>query len=101
MLPVMNEASSDAMNTIALASSSDIETAKPCDGLIDQSANVIFLAVVGVDELGLGTERAQLLNERLAGLFTPPDSNHPRAPLGKGDRSRAAYDGRASRDQHD
>jgi hypothetical protein len=66
-----------------------------------QSANVIFLADVGVDELGLGTERAQLLNERVAGLITPPGSDHPRALLGKGDRSRAAYDGRASRDQHD
>jgi hypothetical protein len=101
MLPVMNEASSDAMNTIALASSSDIETAKPCDSLIDQSANVILPEDVGVDELGLRTERAQLLNERLAGLITPTGSDHPRVLLGKGDRSRAAYDGRASRDQHD
>ena len=35
----------------------DIETAKPCDGLVDQGADVILLADVGVDELGLGTER--------------------------------------------
>ena len=49
----------------------DIETAKPCDGLVDESADVIFLADVGVDELGLRTERAQLLDERLAGVITP------------------------------
>src|ERR1700730_3298410 len=36
----------------------DIETAKPCDGLVDQSADVILLADVSVDELGLRTERA-------------------------------------------
>jgi hypothetical protein len=50
----------------------DIEPAKPCDGLVDQSADVTLLADVGVDELGLRTERAQLLNERLAGLITLP-----------------------------
>src|SRR3981081_998108 len=49
----------------------DIETAKPCDGLVDQSADVIFLADVSVDELGFRTERAQLLDERLAGLIAP------------------------------
>ena len=32
---------------------SDIETAKPRNGLVDQGANVIFLADVGVDELRL------------------------------------------------
>jgi hypothetical protein len=36
----------------------DIETAKPCDGRVDQCADVILFADVGVDELGLGTERA-------------------------------------------
>src|ERR1700688_1938738 len=49
----------------------DIETAKPCDGLVDKGADIILLADVGVDELGLRTERAQLLDERLAGLVTP------------------------------
>jgi DNA-binding transcriptional LysR family regulator len=39
----------------------DIETPKPCDCLVDhdQSADIIFLADVGVDELGLRPERAQ------------------------------------------
>jgi hypothetical protein len=50
---------------------SDIETAKPRDRLVDQGADVIVLADVGVDELGLRTERAQFFNERLAGLITP------------------------------
>ena len=54
----------------------DIETSKPCDGLVDQSADVILLADVGVDKLGLRTERAQLFNERLAGLIMPTRNNH-------------------------
>src|SRR6202049_3874434 len=63
----------------------DIETAKPCDGLVDQSADVILLADVGLDELGLRTERTQLLNERLAGLITPTGNDPLRALLGEGD----------------
>src|ERR1700704_4587166 len=63
----------------------DIETAKPCDGLVDQGADVILLADVGVDELGLRTERAQFFNERLAGLITPAGNDHLRALLGEGE----------------
>ena len=62
----MNEASSDAMKTIALANSS-------------------VLADVGADEVGLGTERAQLLDERLAGVIAPTGDAHFRALLGEGD----------------
>ena len=58
----------------------DIETAKPRDGLVDQSADVILLADVGVDELGLGTERAQLLDELLAGLIAPAGNDHLARP---------------------
>ena len=63
----------------------DIETAKPRDGLVDHVADVILLADVGVDELGLGTERAQLLDERLAGLVAPTGNHDLRALLGEGD----------------
>src|SRR3981189_1707558 len=72
----------------------DIETAKPCDGLVDQSADLILLADVGVDALGLRTERAQLLNERLAGLITPTGYDKVRALLGKGDRGGGGHGGR-------
>src|SRR2546430_11679769 len=39
-------------------------------------SDVTLLADVGVDEFGLRTERAQLLNERLAGLITPTGDDH-------------------------
>ena len=58
---------------------SDIETAKPRDRLVDQGADVIVLADVGVDKLGLRTERAQFFNERLADLITPAGNDHLRA----------------------
>src|SRR5260370_35605145 len=79
----------------------DSETAKPCDGLVDQSADLIVLADVGVDELGLRTERAQFLNERLAGLISPTGNDDLRALLGKGDGGCPAYACEASRDQND
>jgi hypothetical protein len=79
----------------------DIETAKPCDGPVDQSADVILLADVGVDEFGLRTERAQLLNERLAGLITPTGNDHLRALSGKSDGGGAPDAGEATGDQHD
>src|SRR6266403_3603380 len=79
----------------------DIETAKPCDGLVYHGANVILLADVGVDELGLRTESAQLLNERLAGLITPTGNDHVRALLGEGDGGGATDAGQGAGDQHD
>src|SRR6202020_2242631 len=77
----------------------DIETAKPCDGLVDQSADVILLANIGVDELGLRTERAQLLSERLADLVTPAGDNDFCALLGEGDGGGAADAGGSAGDQ--
>src|SRR5882724_5092800 len=79
----------------------DIETAKPCDGLVDQSTHVILLANVGVDELRLRTERAELLHECLAGLITPTGNDYLGALLSKGDGCGAAYACEASRDQND
>src|SRR6202051_569698 len=79
----------------------DIETAKPWDGLVDQSADVILLADVGVDELGLRTERAQLLDERLAGLITPAGNDHLRALLGEGDGGGATDASQSAGDQYD
>src|SRR5438093_3848864 len=40
------------------------------------ASEAILLADVRVDELGLRTERAQLLSERLAGLIMPTGNNH-------------------------
>jgi hypothetical protein len=77
----------------------DIETAKPCDGLVDQSADVILPASVGVDELGLRTEGAQLLSEQLAGLITPTGNHHLRALPGKGDGGGAPNAGESTGDQ--
>ena len=75
----------------------DIETAKPRDGLVDHGADVILLADVGVDELGLRAEESQLLNKGLAGLITPTGNDHVRALLGEGDGGGAPYAGECRR----
>ena len=79
----------------------DVETAKPRDGLIDHVADLILLADVGADELGLCTQRAQLLGERLAGLVSPTRDNHLRALLGEGNRGGAPNAGEATGNQDD
>ena len=79
----------------------DIETAKPCEGFIDHGADVILLANIGVDELGLRTERAQLFNERLAGLITPTGNDHVGTLLGESDGGGATDAGGAAGDQDD
>src|SRR6266852_5837274 len=56
---------------------------------------------VAVDGLGLRTERAHLLDGRLAGLGTPTGNDDLRALLGKGEGGGATYACEASRDQND
>ena len=79
----------------------DIETTKPRDRLVDQSADVILLADVGVDELGLRPEGPQLLGERLARLITPAGDNHFCPLLGEGDGGGAPNAGEFTGDQYD
>jgi hypothetical protein len=79
----------------------DIETAKPRDGLVDHGANLVFLADVGVDELGFRTERAQLLDEGLAGLIAPAGHDDLRALPGEGDGGSTADAGQGAGDQYD
>src|SRR6185312_7922153 len=79
----------------------DIETAKPCDGLVDESADVVVLANVGVDELGLRTERTQLPYERLARLITPTGNDHLRALPRESDGGGAADAGEGSGNKND
>jgi hypothetical protein len=76
----------------------DIEAAESRDGLVDHGADVILLTDVGVDELGLRTERAQLLSERLAGLIS---NHHVRTLLREGDCGGTADAGETAGDQDD
>jgi hypothetical protein len=79
---------------------SDIETAKPCDDPVNQSADVIVLADVGVDELGLRTQSAQLLGERVAGLIAPTGNDDLCTLPGEGDGGCASDASQAASDQH-
>src|SRR5277367_4824118 len=77
----------------------DIETAKPRDGLVDHAADVSLLANVGVDELGLRPQRAQLLDELLANLVAPAGNDHLGTLFGERDGSRAANAGETAGNQ--
>jgi hypothetical protein len=75
--------------------------AEPCDGVVNESTDVILLADVGVDELGLGTERAQFLDKRLAGVIAPTGDDHFRALLGESDSGDPPNAGESAGDQDD
>src|ERR1700682_4916219 len=77
----------------------DIETAKPCDGILDHGAVVVFLANVGMNELGLGTQRTQLLDQLIADFITTTGNDHLRALLGEGDGSGAPDAGESTGNQ--
>ncbi len=77
----------------------DIETAEPRHGLVDHAADVSLLADVGVDELGLRSQRPQLLDELLAGLIAPAGNDHPGTLFGEGDGASAANAGETAGNQ--
>ena len=79
----------------------NIEAPEALDGPVDQGADVIFLADVGIDELGLRTKTAQLLSQRFAGLIAPTGNDNFRAPLGEGDGGGAPDTGKSTCDQDD
>jgi hypothetical protein len=62
-----------------------IEAAEASHRLVDHDADVYFLAHISVDELGLGTEGAQLLDESLTGFLAPTGHDNLRALLGERD----------------
>jgi hypothetical protein len=68
----------------------DIETAKPCDGLVDQVADFIVPANVGLDEDGVGAQAAQLGLESLALRFPATGNDEAGTVRGKGQSGGAA-----------
>src|SRR3989449_1956055 len=79
----------------------DIETAKPCDGLVDQVADFIVAANVGLDEGGFGTQAAQLGFESLALRFPAARNDDAGTVLGKGQSGGSTDACEGSRDQND
>src|SRR5581483_8067166 len=79
----------------------DVETAKPCDDLVDQVAHFIVVANVGLDEGGVGTGAAQLGLESLALRFPAAGNDEAGTDLGKGQSGGATDACERSRDQND
>jgi len=62
---------------------SDIQTAIPFDGFVDQVACVLLAAHIGADELRFRTFLADLTDQLLAFFVTPTGNNNLSAFLGK------------------
>src|SRR5260370_41786282 len=71
----------------------------PATALSTRARTSFLLADIGVDELGLRTEGAQFLDERLARLVTPTGNDHLRALFGERDGGRAPDPGESTGDQ--
>ena len=78
-----------------------VEAAEARDGPLDHRANVLFLADVGLDEFGLRTEGAELLDEFRTRFLAPARHDHDRAFPGEGDGGGAANTRQAAGDQND
>src|SRR5713101_881068 len=68
----------------------DIETAKVCDGLVDQVADFIVVANVCLDEGGVGAQAAQLGFESLALRFPAAGNDEAGTVLGESQSGGAA-----------
>src|SRR4029077_5149634 len=79
----------------------DIEATNPCDGLVDQVADVIVAANVGLDEDGFGAQAAPLSFESLALRFPPAGDDEAGTALGKGQSGGATDACEGSCDQND
>src|SRR4029077_8841117 len=79
----------------------DIETAKARDGLVDQVADFIVAANVGLYERGFGSQSVQLGLESLALRFPAAGNDEASTMLGKGQSGGATDAGKGSCDQDD
>jgi hypothetical protein len=79
----------------------DIEAPEALDRAVDETADIAFLAHIGLDEFGFGTERAEFANQRPAGIRLSPGNNNAMASLCERDGRCATYACERSCDQHD
>src|SRR6266478_430517 len=79
----------------------DIETPEALDGAVDETTDIVFLAHIGLDEFGFGTERTELANQCLTGIRLAPRNNNAIARFRERDRSSAADAGEGTSDEND
>jgi hypothetical protein len=79
----------------------DIEAPETLDCPVDETADIVFVAHIGLDEFGFGTERTEFANRCLTSILLSPRNNDAMARLRERDRRCAAYAREGSGDQHD
>ncbi len=78
-----------------------IEPAESCHGLVDQVADIVFVADISTDEFGFHTETAELLGQRMARLVAAAGHNDPGAFLSEGQGRGTADTGQGACNQDD
>jgi hypothetical protein len=78
-----------------------IQPAEPRHGLVDQGADVVFVAYVGAQERGFGAEAAQFFRQRLAGFVAAAGDDDPRPITGESQRGGSADARQGAGDQDD
>jgi hypothetical protein len=73
----MPNMASAARPSMAVGTSSELQTPKPCDGFVGRAPDLIVSANIGLDEGGFGSQTGQLGLESLALCF-PPAGNEER-----------------------
>src|SRR6266446_5808019 len=79
----------------------DIETPEALDGAVDETTDIVFLAHIGLDEFGFGTERTELANQCLTGIRLAPRNNNAIARFRERDRRSAADAREGPSDEND
>ena len=79
----------------------DIEAPKALNRPVDETADIVFLAHVGLDEFGFGAERTEFARQRLPGIGLSPRNDYAMAGLRERDRRCAADPCEGAGDQHD
>src|SRR5262249_32782516 len=80
---------------------SDIQVAEPCDGPVNQVADVVVVTDVDADELRFRAQPLQFGDERLAGVLVASCDDQAGALLGKSGSGGACDAGQSARDQND
>src|SRR5262249_14714521 len=79
----------------------DVETPEALDRAVDETADIIFLAHICLDEFGFGTERTKFADQYLARIRLSPRNDDAMARLRERDRRRATYAREGPSDEND
>ena len=79
----------------------DIEAPEALDCPVDETADILLVLNIGLDEFGFGAERTEFANQCLTSILLSPRNNDAMVRLRERHRRCAAYAREGSRDEYD